>query len=147
MQAPANALAAALNVLPGAAPRVLAAHLHFHLPQAAPLTFGALPAAIFALLWIANHLAKILRLRRSANFESRAAYNLLRSDALCWIVVLSFMAAAATPIFLAAPLPLLALFTSVAAVCMGRYLFFVSVVPLSMGLTFIKSPVPGAAHA
>lgn len=53
----------------------------------------------------------------------------------------------ATPLFLAAPLPLLALATSFTAVILGRYLFFVSVVPLSMGLTFLKHRPVRGAHA
>ena len=147
MQAPANALAATLNAAMGAAPAAIAQHVHAHFAPSVGVTTGAWPTVAIAALWIANHLTKILRLRRSSNFESRAAYNLLRSDALWWIVALSFLAAAMTPLFLAAPMPLLSLFTAVVAVSLGRYLFFVSVVPLSMGLTFIKSPVAGAAHA
>ncbi len=147
MQGPAAALAATLNALLFHAPATLTAHLHLHLAQPAPFASNALPTLLIAALWIANHAVKILRLRASDNFESRAAYNLLRSDALLWIVVLSFFTALVTPLFLAAPLPLLSLCTAVAAVSMGRYLFFVSVVPLSMGLTFIKSPVAGGVHA
>ncbi len=127
MQAPVSALA------------VLLQHFNLHLGHAVtPL--DARPAVVIAALWAANHMVRILRLRRSLNFESRASYNLLRGEALWWIVALSLLSAAATGIFLAAPLPLLALITAVAAVAMGRYLFFVSVVPLSMALTFIKSP-------
>lgn len=147
MQGPAAALAATLNALFLHAPAALTTHVQLHLAEPASVMSNALPTLLIATLWIANHAVKILRLRASDNFESRAAYNLLRSDALLWIVVLSFFTALVTPLFLAAPLPLLSLCTAVAAVSMGRYLFFVSVVPLSMGLTFIKSPVAGGAHA
>ncbi len=112
-----------------------------------PLLADARPSAVLALLWIANQATRLFRLRASENFETRACYNHLRGEALWWIVALSWLAALATPLFLYAPLPLLALATSLAAVMLGRYLFFVSVVPLSMGLTFLKHrPAPGA-HA
>ena len=111
-----------------------------------PVPFHARYAAAFALAWVANHAVKITRLSHSKIFERRAAFNLLRGEALWWIVALSFIAAAGTAIFLAAPLPVLALATAVVAVALGRYLFFVSVVPLSMGLTFIGGKGP-SSHA
>lgn len=131
MQAPVAALAGLLE------------RLHLHLGHAAATHIDARPVAAIATLWAANHMVRILRLRSSNNFESRASYNLLRGDALWWVVVLSLLASAATGIFLAAPIPLLALIAAVAAVAMGRYLFFVSVVPLGMALTFLKNPARG----
>jgi hypothetical protein len=94
-------------------------------------------ACLIALAWAMNLVVRVLRLRASANFESRASYNLLRGEALWWRVALALAAALVTPVFFFAPLPAAALLTSVTAVAMGRYLFFVSVVPLNMGLTFI----------
>ena len=115
--------------------------------QHAPLLADARPAAFLAVAWVTNQAVRLFRLRASANFEARASYNHLRGDALWWIVALSWLAALATPLFLSAPLPLLGLFTSVTAVLLGRYLFFVSVVPLSMALTFLKQRPVHGAHA
>ena len=106
----------------------------------------ALVCVGFAALWIANQMVRLLRLRQSTSFERRASYNHLRGESLFWISVLSWIAAVVTPIFLAAPLPLCALITASAAVVLARYLFFVSVVPLSMGLTFLSAaPAHGGA--
>jgi DMSO reductase anchor subunit len=91
----------------------------------------------FAALWLLNQFARLARLRRASIFERRASYNLLRGEALGWRVALCWLSAAATVLFTFAPLPWLALFTATATVALGRYLFFVSVVPLSMGLTFL----------
>ena len=131
---------------PAAALVVLGNHFGLHL-QAMPLVSATWPEAVVAVLWIANHLARLVRLRESKNFEMHASYNHMRGEALWWRVALSMMAAVATALFLAAPLPALALVTSVAAVAIGRYLFFVSVVPLSMGLTFLKPNAAHGAHA
>ena len=131
---------------PAAALVVLGSRFGLHL-QAMPLVSAAWPATVIALCWIANHLIRMQRLRASSNFERRAAYNHMRGEALWWMVALSLFAALATPLFLSAPLPALALATSIAAVAIGRYLFFVSVVPLSMGLTFLKHRPSHGAQA
>lgn len=103
--------------------------------------------AVLAAAWICNQLVKTLRLRASKNFESRATYNLLRGELLAWKVALGTLCAAAVPLFGYAPLPWLGLAAAVAAVMMGRYLFFVSVVPLGMALTFLKGRAAHGAPA
>ncbi len=134
MQAPANVLAELLQKV--------------SLPvQHRPFLGDARIAAMVALCWVANQGVRVLRMRASDNFEMRAAYNHLRGEGLWWIVALSWLTALATPLFLAAPLPLLALGMAATAVMLGRYLFFVSVVPLSMGLTFLKHRPAHGAHA
>ena len=140
-----SAMAAAMQE-PGAGLVTFCGRFGLHL-QHMPLIADARPAAAIAAAWVANHAVRVLRLRGSGNFETRASYNHLRGEALWWVVVLSWLAALATPLFLHAPLPLLALATSITAVMLGRYLFFVSVVPLSMGLTFLKHRPVGGAHA
>jgi DMSO reductase iron-sulfur subunit len=95
-------------------------------------------ATLIATAWIANQVVRTLRLRGSNNFEMRASYNLLRAATRVWKLALALLAAAASTILLAISLPLPALVMAVAAVTLSRYLFFVSVVPLSMGLTFLK---------
>ena len=95
--------------------------------------------SVLAFAWTANSVARVLRLRASGVYERRASYHLMRSEALAWKVVLSWMCALGTVLFAAAPLPWLALGAACAAVMLGRYLFFVSVVPLSMALTFFSA--------
>lgn len=109
------------------------------LTSSTPTRISPAYVGAFALAWTVNHCAKLIRLRSSATFEERASFHLLRGDSLWWVVALSFMAALATPLFVAAPLPSIAFGTALIAVVLQRYLFFVSVVPLSMGLTFMGS--------
>lgn len=92
---------------------------------------------LFALLWSVNQFIRIVRLRYAILFERRASYNLLRGEQLFYRVALTFLGAGASVLFAYAPLPWLALFAGTVTVALGRYLFFVSVVPLSMGLTFV----------
>ncbi len=106
--------------------------------QPAVFQATARPAVIFATAWVLNHAVRIARLRASGNFEARASFNHLRGEALWWMVALSWLAALAAPLFLQAPLPWMSVSMSLTAVLLGRYLFFVSVVPLSMGLTFLQ---------
>jgi len=97
--------------------------------------------AITACLWIVNQLVRVARLRVSAIFEHRASFHHLRGEQLWWCVALSWICALQAILFLFAPLhwmALLSLLAATAAVLLNRYLFFVSVVPLSMGLTFIR---------
>ena len=104
--------------------------------------------AVASTLWLANHVVKLLRLRASHNFERRASFNLLRGSHLFWKLAAACLSAVAAAVFAAAPLPWLAAGAAVCAVVLGRYLFFVSVVPLRMGLTFLSrksSPLEFAA--
>ena len=118
----------------------------FHIQQL-PFPNEQMTALWMATAWLANTIGKVARLRRSTNFESRASYNLLRGESLWWVLSLALFCAAATPLFLSGGLSYVALITSASAVVLGRYLFFVSVVPLSMGLTFSQSRrLRSAAH-
>ena len=112
--------------------------LHLRLAHT-PVPFPAWPVLMLAVLWFANHVVKLARLHASQQFERHASFNLLRGEGMWWLVALSLFAALVTPVFMAAPLPVLALLTSLVAVSTSRYLFFVSVVPLNMGLTFVRS--------
>ena len=95
--------------------------------------------AVLATAWIANQGIRAVRLRASENFEARASYNLLRSEPIWWKFIAALLSAAASAIALATNVSWLAVCTSLAAVLLGRYLFFVTVVPLSMALTFLKA--------
>jgi formate dehydrogenase iron-sulfur subunit len=111
-------------------------HVAVHLPFAA---FGAL-----ALLWAANFAWKLLRLRGSKLFELRASYNLLRGEGMQRLVAGALLAAALGLVLFALLLPTSALLLTLVAVVLGRHLFFVSVVPLNMGLTFVRTHNAGA---
>lgn len=91
-----------------------------------------------AALWIANFAIRIFRLRKSASFERRATVKLLVG------VLRKELFAGVLPVFAGlwlaaignAPMAfLVALF----GLFVVRYLFFVSVVPLNMALTFLNS--------
>ncbi|HEY0786559.1 MAG TPA: DmsC/YnfH family molybdoenzyme membrane anchor subunit, partial [Acidobacteriaceae bacterium] len=131
-----SALASAIHQ-PATALAPLGLRFGLHL-QPAELLWSARPAAVFSAAWVLNQAVRVARLRASGNFESRASFNHLRGESLWWMVALSWLTALATPLFLQAPLPWLSVATAFTAVLLGRYLFFVSVVPLSMGLTFLK---------
>ncbi len=122
-----------------------AAHMHLNLPSMPTFSTTA-PAALLAVLWVVNQAVRTARMRASGTFEMRASFNLLRGDDLWWRGALAYIAAMLTPLFLVAGLPLLATAAALATVMLGRYLFFVSVVPLSMGLTFLSPQAAQGAH-
>ena len=121
------------------------------LPDSASVANIAVPhrgqvVVVCCLLWCTNHIVKGLRLRHARLFELRSSYTLLRSEGLFWKFALSLLCAAAAAVFSTTVLLWLAVLTAVVAVALSRYLFFVSVVPLNMGLTFLaKQPSVGGA--
>ncbi|HXE06981.1 MAG TPA: DmsC/YnfH family molybdoenzyme membrane anchor subunit [Acidobacteriaceae bacterium] len=98
-----------------------------------------LSAIGFAAGWICNHAVRIARLRRSALFEARASHSLLTSDPLRTHNAISFALAPLSLLLLTGGHPAFALAAGAAAALLARYLFFVSVVPLNMGMTFIRA--------
>lgn len=93
---------------------------------------------LVTLLWMLNQILRSFALYRSAVYERRAVASLLNSEALRGTFLVSF-AFLGMALFLAltgqasaAP------FAALAGVIASRYLFFVSVVPLNMALTFIR---------
>ncbi|ADW67203.1 DmsC/YnfH family molybdoenzyme membrane anchor subunit [Granulicella tundricola] len=96
--------------------------------------------------WLINQTVRAVRLRRAAAFEARAAWALLSGDATwpvaagCVLLLLFALIATADG---SAPI---ALGLAFASVLLSRYLFFVTVVPLNMALTFVRSR-PAGAHA
>jgi DMSO reductase anchor subunit len=101
--------------------------------------FPLWPAALATALWIANHVTRLIRLNRSSFHEHRATASLLNSADLRGTLLVSFAF-----VLLALGLTLggsvtLAPLAALAAVIAARYLFFVSVVPLNMALTFVRS--------
>jgi DMSO reductase iron-sulfur subunit len=93
---------------------------------------------IFAALWALNHTVRRLRLSFSPIFERRASASLLDTEFLQAILFSSFALAALASFFVIARMDIAAVLTGFAAILMTRYLFFVSVVPLNMALTFVR---------
>ncbi|CAN5682838.1 hypothetical protein BH10ACI4_BH10ACI4_04050 [soil metagenome] len=113
------------------------------LPYFATSPYPIWPVACVAFLWLANQTAKLVRLNRSASFEHRASATLLNLPDLRAALIATFgLVAAATVLTVIGNLPL-ACAAAVAGVLLSRYLFFVSVVPLNMALTFTR----GGSHA
>jgi hypothetical protein len=102
------------------------------------VVFPFWPAAVASLLWIANHAARLIQLNRSAIFEHRATAALLNLPAQRAVLIGSFVCAAGVPLSWAASYLSLACAAALLAVLLARYLFFVSVVPLNMALTFTR---------
>jgi formate dehydrogenase iron-sulfur subunit len=93
----------------------------------------------FATAWVLNQALRIVRLRRSPLFEARASHSLLASEQLRTWNALSFALAPVSLLILAGGHPAPAFLAGATAAVLARYLFFVSVVPLNMGMTFIRA--------
>lgn len=90
-------------------------------------------------LWMVNHIIRIIRLHRSSTHEHQACVSLLSTDGLRGILLVS-LAFVGLAIFLTITGQVLyVLPAALAGVLAARYLFFVSVVPLNMALTFVRS--------
>ena len=96
--------------------------------------------------WLFNQALRAYRLRRSAAFESRAAWSLLSGAGLWPFAAASVLLLCCALGLAAAAHSLVALAFGLASVLVSRYLFFVTVVPLNMALTFVRSR-PAGAHA
>jgi len=100
------------------------------------------PCYVASLLWIVNQATRLIRLHRSAVFERRAAAALLQLPSQRAALVSSFILAIVAALAAGAGGTIIALGAAFGAVLLARYLFFVSVVPLNMALTFTR----GGAH-
>jgi DMSO reductase anchor subunit/ferredoxin len=122
----------------------LSQHLaQFHILHSLELSpafnvLSAWPTAIVAALWIANHAIRLVRLHFSSLFEERATAELLNTQDLRPAVIGSFGLALATGVLAFCGAFAYAALAALAAVLLVRYLFFVSVVPLNMALTFTR---------
>lgn len=103
-----------------------------------PVHYRTAYIVVAAALWLANQLIRIARLQGSTLFEERASYSLLSSMHLRPAVMLCVGLGMATAVCSVVGLWPVGLLAAIGAVLTARYLFFVSVVPLSMGLTFIR---------
>jgi formate dehydrogenase iron-sulfur subunit len=108
----------------------------------ATVVAGWLPillAGTSALAWLLNQGIRLYRLRGSALFEARATFSLLSSELLRPRATASFVLVPVSVLILASGHPLPALAVGLAGALLARYLFFVSVVPLNMALTFVRT--------
>ena len=91
-----------------------------------------------ATLWLANLAIKVWRLKRSSLFEEAASYSLLLTPPRQQVMLASAGSALLAAATMLAGWFAVALVLATAAVMMSRYLFFVSVVPLNMALTYVR---------
>jgi DMSO reductase anchor subunit len=101
-------------------------------------SFRFYPVLISAALWFLNQVVRRVRLSFSRLFERRASASLLATESLQAILFSSFVLVAVAAFFALARLDAAACLTAAIAVLLTRYLFFVSVVPLNMALTFVR---------
>ena len=109
----------------------------FLLPQSTAKP-QALPLLLFAGLWALNQVVRRVRLSFSPIFERRASASLLGTESLQAVLFSSFALIGLAAFFGFARLNAAAILTGFAGVLLTRYLFFVSVVPLNMALTFVR---------
>jgi DMSO reductase anchor subunit len=120
------------------------AGLHFRgftLNAFSPTWRSVLPpwvALAVALLWLANQGIRLLRLRRSSRFEEQASADLVLHTPLARMFAAAMLLVAGSAAFAFAAYPALACAAALGGVICARYIFFVSVVPLNMALTFLR---------
>ncbi len=110
--------------------------LHSMQLPASTNTFPTWPTAIAGALCIVNQAVRLVRLNYSRLFEERATAELLNTQQMRPAVFASFALAAAAGLIAFCGGFVFATFAAFASVLLVRYLFFVSVVPLNMALTF-----------
>lgn len=98
----------------------------------------AWPAACAAFLWLVNQGIRLRRLSQAQVFEKRATASLLNTSRLRAVLVTSLVLIAASGIFIYNKQFTLSFGAALGGVLLARYLFFVSVVPLNMALTFVR---------
>jgi DMSO reductase anchor subunit len=114
-----------------------------HLSQHALVTaYPVWPTILAATLWITNQATRLVRLNSSSTFEERATAALLNTPDQRGPLILCFGLVAASALFALAGAFAYSCLAAFAGVLLARYLFFVSVVPLNMALTFTR----GGSH-
>ncbi len=101
--------------------------------------YASWPASLCAGLWFLNQTIRLARLNRSQMFEIRASAALLNRGNLRTLLILSMTLALISCVSALASSYIIAFAASTGAVLCARYLFFVSVVPLNMALTFARA--------
>jgi DMSO reductase iron-sulfur subunit len=128
---------AAAPVLIGATTSIHTIHAFTAPPST--LSFPLLPLILFSVLWGLNLIVRTIRLHHASVYERRAAASLLNTPELRGIFLVSFAFIGLAILLSLAGMSTLALPAALAGVISARYLFFVSVVPLNMALTFVRS--------
>lgn len=100
------------------------------------------PMILAAVLWTLNQTIRTIRLHRSATYEHRACVSVINTDGLRGVFLVSFAFVGLAILFAITGQVLYVLPAALAGVLAARYLFFVSVVPLNMALTFVSSVRP-----
>ena len=108
------------------------------LPPAAP-SFPLWPLILGSTLWMLNLIIRTVRLHHAQVYERRATASLLNTQNFRGVFLVSFAFVGLAILVSLAGLPMLALPAALAGIISARYLFFVSVVPLNMALTFVRS--------
>jgi DMSO reductase anchor subunit len=88
-------------------------------------------------LWLANQTIRLLRLKQGALFEERATAALLNTPKLRALLIAAFALVAASSLLAFSERAGFACAAALIGALLERYLFFVSVVPLNMALTFV----------
>jgi hypothetical protein len=114
--------------------------LYGYLPPAPPLqTAHAGPvAAAVAALWFANLAIKVGRLEMSSVFEEHASADLLLTEGRQWILFAAFVLVGIAGALFAMQQFAIGLLLATAGALASRYLFFITVVPLNMALTYVR---------
>jgi formate dehydrogenase iron-sulfur subunit len=102
-----------------------------------PVRFAAWPALCAVTLWMMNQGVRLVRLHHAALFERRATASLLNTAKLRALLLSSFMLVTISSVLMFGPHYGFAWVAALAGILLARYLFFVSVVPLNMALTFV----------
>jgi DMSO reductase iron-sulfur subunit len=97
------------------------------------------PLVVSSALWMINHIVRTVRFHRSSTYEHRASVSLINTDSLRGTFLVAFAFVGLSILIYAAGQPLIVLPAALAGVLSARYIFFVSVVPLNMALTFVRS--------
>jgi DMSO reductase iron-sulfur subunit len=109
------------------------------LPPVGVTSVSVKPTILAAALWMLNQIVRAIRLHRSSTYERRASASLTNTDGLRGIFLVSFALVGLAVLLAVTGQAPYVLPAALAAILASRYLFFVSVVPLNMALTFVRS--------
>ncbi|MBS1798721.1 MAG: dimethyl sulfoxide reductase anchor subunit [Acidobacteria bacterium] len=96
------------------------------------------PLILTSGLWMANQIVRAIGLYKSGIYERRASAALLNTHSLRGTFLVGFAFIGLAVLMMLVGQPIFALSAAFAGVVTSRYLFFVSVVPLNMALTFVR---------
>jgi len=101
-------------------------------------SYAGWPEACVVSVWLINQGVRLLRLNRAQLFEKRAAASLLNTPGLRALLTASLALVTGSIFFGMGSQYSISFCMALAGVLLARYLFFVSVVPLNMALTFVR---------